>query len=302
MTLRKKKSLVDRLESRFHKYAIRNLGKYIIMLYGIGTIIALIRPALYYELLSFDIFSIAKGQVWRIVTFLMQPPMDVSGFNIILTVISLSFYYWVFINLERTLGTFRVNLYYFAGLFFNVLTSIIFQLISGLPVGVELYYLNESLFLAFALLYPDVEVLFMMFLPVKVKWLGIGWGVFMLYDFSKMLIYLGRIVSEFGIASEAFKLTGIAVLFSIIVFIVSILNFIIFFFMLRKKSRALRVHRKAGRQFSQSVNKALSGSRHRCAICGRTENDDDSLEFRYCSKCKGNKEYCNVHLFTHTHV
>ena len=42
--------------------------------------------------------------------------------------------------------------------------------------------------------------------------------------------------------------------------------------------------------------------RHRCAVCGRTELDDDTLEFRYCSKCNGNYEYCNEHLFTHTHV
>ena len=42
--------------------------------------------------------------------------------------------------------------------------------------------------------------------------------------------------------------------------------------------------------------------RHKCAICGRTEKDDPDLEFRYCSKCEGNYEYCQDHLFTHEHV
>ncbi|MFQ9748684.1 MAG: hypothetical protein ACLRYY_06955 [Anaerobutyricum soehngenii] len=42
--------------------------------------------------------------------------------------------------------------------------------------------------------------------------------------------------------------------------------------------------------------------RHKCAVCGKTELDDPNLEFRYCSKCNGNYEYCNEHLFTHTHV
>lgn len=43
-------------------------------------------------------------------------------------------------------------------------------------------------------------------------------------------------------------------------------------------------------------------ARHRCAICNRTEQDDESLEFRFCSKCEGNFEYCNEHLYTHIHV
>ena len=36
--------------------------------------------------------------------------------------------------------------------------------------------------------------------------------------------------------------------------------------------------------------------------CGRTELDHPELEFRYCSKCNGNYEYCQDHLFTHEHV
>ena len=32
-----------------------------------------------------------------------------------------------------------------------------------------------------------------------------------------------------------------------------------------------------------------------------TELDGENLEFRYCSKCKGNFEYCQEHLFTHEH-
>lgn len=45
-----------------------------------------------------------------------------------------------------------------------------------------------------------------------------------------------------------------------------------------------------------------NGARHRCAVCGRTELDDPTLEFRFCSKCNGNYEYCQDHLFTHEHV
>jgi GrpB-like predicted nucleotidyltransferase (UPF0157 family) len=41
---------------------------------------------------------------------------------------------------------------------------------------------------------------------------------------------------------------------------------------------------------------------YKCAVCGRTEQDDESLEFRYCSRCNGNYEYCQDHLFTHQHI
>ena len=43
-------------------------------------------------------------------------------------------------------------------------------------------------------------------------------------------------------------------------------------------------------------------AKHKCAICGRTEHDGDDIEFRYCSRCVGNYEYCLEHLYTHTHV
>ena len=52
----------------------------------------------------------------------------------------------------------------------------------------------------------------------------------------------------------------------------------------------------------QQAKRQNGGARHRCAVCGRTELDDDTLDFRFCSKCEGNYEYCSDHLFTHQHV
>ena len=55
-------------------------------------------------------------------------------------------------------------------------------------------------------------------------------------------------------------------------------------------------------EYKREVKKAVTITRHKCAICGRTEKDAPELEFRYCSKCEGNYEYCQDHLFTHEHV
>ena len=56
-------------------------------------------------------------------------------------------------------------------------------------------------------------------------------------------------------------------------------------------------HGKIINIYKPSDQKAM----HKCAICGRTEKDDDSLEFRFCSKCNGSYEYCSDHLYTHEH-
>ena len=93
---------------------------------------------------------------------------------------------------------------------------------------------------------------------------------------------------------------------------VSILNFVLFFLMFKKdKSHTARKQMNTqAADFQKNVRQARStqnpyatgGAKHRCAVCGRTELDDPNLEFRYCSKCHGNYEYCQEHLFTHIHV
>lgn len=83
--------------------------------------------------------------------------------------------------------------------------------------------------------------------------------------------------------------------------LLSLLNFIIFFLgsnrnrFSPKQARRRTIYQKKVHVASQN------NTHHRCAICGRTEKDDENLEFRFCSKCKGNYEYCQDHLFTHEH-
>ena len=89
---------------------------------------------------------------------------------------------------------------------------------------------------------------------------------------------------------------------------ISLVILFCFFFSNRNMHRynPKEVHRR--REFKKAmaqsrVNPATGGiTKHKCAICGRTEKDDPNLEFRFCSKCNGNYEYCQDHLFTHQHV
>ena len=93
-----------------------------------------------------------------------------------------------------------------------------------------------------------------------------------------------------------------------VLIVASLLNFVIYFLGTRDIHRynPKEVHRR--NEFRRAMEpKSRAGqngaiTKHKCAICGRTELDDPNLEFRFCSKCNGNYEYCQDHLFTHTHV
>lgn len=293
--------MIQKLERKFGRFAIPGLMKYVIGLYVAGFIISLINPTLYYEWLMLDIDKLLKGQVWRLVTFIIQPMEE----NVLFTALMCYVYYSIGSNLERIWGTFRFNLYYFMGILFNILATVLIYIVIKLYIGtgisfpVSLSYLNLSLFLAFAVTFPDIQFLFMFLIPIKAKYLTVGYLLFMAYD----------IFSAFRISS----ITGICVGISIVV---SMANFFIYFMMTKKNLSPKQIKRRMTfrRSYEEGARANRSNvsidpmkgtkviTRHKCAVCGRTELDGDNIEFRFCSKCNGNYEYCQDHLFTHEHV
>ncbi|MBQ3164795.1 MAG: hypothetical protein IJC02_09745 [Lachnospiraceae bacterium] len=290
-----------KLERKFGKYAISNLSLYLILCYGCGYLMRLINPA-FLNYLTLDAYRILHGQIWRIVTWILVPPDSLDFF----TLIMLYFYYSIGTSLERTWGTFMYNVYMFLGMLFTVLGSFVAMGISycfagdlmsygGIPVVIcsqdyfslvsmhfSTYYINMSIFLAFAATFPNVQVLLMFIIPIKVKWLGIVYAVFLLYEFINTWM-IGKVA-----------------------ILASLLNFVVFF-LLTRSGLGMRISPrqvKRRHDFQKEVKKAkpMSVARHKCAICGRTSDEFPELEFRFCSKCNGNYEYCQEHLFTHTHV
>lgn len=281
---------LSKLERRFGKYAIPNLMYYIIIMYAGGFILQLINPSFYYQYLSLDASAILHGQIWRIITFMIQPPST----SVIFIIFALYLYYMIGTQLERAWGAFRFNVYFFAGILFHVLAAILVYLITGISLPIDTWYLNMSLFFAFAALYPNVQFLLFFVIPVKVKWLALLDGAYFLY--TVILAFLPSYGG--GIFDIIYKANAVAA-------VVSILNFIIFFLGSRNMKPYSPKQVKRKREFQKKirpVNTYANGAKHRCAVCGRTELDNPNLEFRYCSKCNGNYEYCQDHLFTHTHV
>ena len=168
---------LDKLERKFSRYAIPNLMTYIIILYAAGFVLNLINPTFYSQFLSLDAGKILQGQIWRIVTFIIQPPSD----SLIFIVFVLYLYYMIGKQLEAAWGAFRFNLYFFSGMLFIVIGAILAYLLTGAVLPMDTWYLNLSLFFAFAALYPDIQLLLFFVIPIKIKWLAMLDGLYFVY-------------------------------------------------------------------------------------------------------------------------
>ncbi len=285
-------------ERKFGKYAINNLTLKLIICYAVGYVLAFApigSGILNY--LTLNPYAILHGQVWRLVTWLIVPPQES---NILFALIMLFFFYSIGTQMERTWGEYRFNLYIFTGIFLIIIGAFLFYIITYFRAGgavdmlaasyfpqtatfFSTYYICMSILLAYAATYPDSIILFMFIIPLKMKWLGIIYGAWLALE------------AVFAVFDQAYY-----VFFPIAA---SLINFAIFYL---KDGKLMRFRPKEvtrRRQYSQQVKMTAPGiSRHKCAVCGRTELDDPNLEFRFCSKCNGNYEYCQDHLFTHRHV
>lgn len=293
---------MSKFEKKFGKYAIRNISLYMIVCYVFGYIIELVRPE-FLMMLTLDPYKIImEFQVWRLFTWVIIPPNALSFW----VVISLYFYWSIGTNLEHTWGTYKYNKYLLTGFLCTILGSFIYLLVgtmqyhpvfaaAGVTVGQTMeyvgllasmsfstYYVNMSILLLFAFTFPEIQVLLFFVIPIKVKWIGIAYAVILGYNALRAAIG-GNYPT-------------------VIVIIMSLLNFLIFFISHKRRTKVTPKQMKRRVVYKTKTHMANRSSRHKCAICGRTEADGEHLEFRYCSKCNGNYEYCQDHLFTHTHV
>lgn len=277
---------LDKLERKLGRFAIPNLTVYLLVGYVIGFgIVNLMRDMVGY--LTLEPALILRGQVWRLISWVLLPPTD----NLISLVFLVLLYYSLGTALERTWGSFRYNVYIFSGLLFTVLAVFGLYAFYYFRYGVEVplsavgligtNYITMSIFLAFAVIYPDMEVMLYFILPIKMKWMALVYVVLAGYDFIN-----GGIGIRVAIGA-------------------SLLNFVIFFLSTRNYKRFGPREQARKAKFKKQSSPHMTytnGAHHRCAVCGRTELDDPCLEFRFCSKCNGNYEYCQDHLFTHEHV
>ncbi len=167
---------LKKLDRKIGKYAIENLMTFIVFAMGIVFIIDFFtNPDYVYRissLLAFDREAIFRGEIWRLISFIVLPP-DSSPLFILF---SLYFYWLIGQGLEGQWGAFRFNMYYFCGIIGTILSG----MITGYAGNT---YLNLSLFLAFAMLFPNFQVLLFFFIPIPIKYLAMVDGGLILLSF-----------------------------------------------------------------------------------------------------------------------
>lgn len=288
------------MRRKFERFCFRNRDRGIpnLMLFVVlGQAITYLFTAfsdnyLLYNLLCFSREAILAGQVWRLITF----PLVLDSGNILFEALMLVCYYSLGRAMENIWGTCKFNLFYFSG----VLMMDIYCMIFGGMASAS--YLNLSLFLSYATLYPDAQFLFLFIIPVR------AW-IFALIDLA--LVVYGLIAYPFP--HNLFSVISLANYF--LFFGADVINVLPRSWRINARRIFSRVRKpkqeKTGPKvvpfpnagsYEATTAKPKAPYTHRCTVCGRTDISDPGLGFRYCSRCKGYYCYCEEHINNHAHI
>ncbi|MEN6557043.1 MAG: hypothetical protein ABFC54_02560 [Thermoguttaceae bacterium] len=257
--------LLDRLQRRFGRFAVPHLTEGLIACQVVAYFFQQSNASLL-STIALVPRRVLEGEVWRLFTFLGTPPLCNPLF---------AFFFWYMFYLmgaalEHTWSEFRYNVYLLVGWAATVVMSFL-QPDSIASIG----FLQGSVFLAFAYLYPDFQILFMFILPVKMKWMAVLTWLYYL-----VILLLGDVTAK-------------------LLILASVCNFVLFFWS-DILSRLRSSRRRMARQTEQS--RAAKTPRHVCSVCGADNLRNPELSFRYCSKCVGSPCYCDTHLREHQHI
>lgn len=268
--------LIDRFCARHPNFGIPSLMKFLVIGQIVVYVLDLFSGGMASLLMLFDSTAILRGQVWRLFTFVLLPGQS-NPFSLLL---SCYFHFWIASMLEREWGSARFSLFYLSGTVLTVL--------GGLVMGsTTIYYVNLSIFLILAIYYGEMQALFLFVVPLKMKWLAWLDLFFIAVD-----------------AIPAFRVYGWRYLFVLLPAFVNLFLFTWGFW----RSRLAILQRQRDpkviqfRQVQQQARRPTGSFRHKCAVCGITDQDDPNMEFRYCSKCDGYHCYCIHHINSHIHI
>ena len=253
---------MDKLERKLGRYAVPNLSRYFVGAIVLGYVLSMLSPG-FTDWISYDVSAILHGQIWRLFTWIFMPTTSLDFFGLLFLLCVLM---WGS-SLESMLGTFRMNVFLWGGVILSDVGGILIYVITKLTLGT-----GASIYLS------------------------------TYYILMSMLLALAICMPEGEV--RLYFVLPIKMKW-MLVFELLYLAYIVFLFFWASKTHISRKQKKRQREFHAQFSNPRPGSgisQHKCVICGRTELTNPELQFRYCSKCTGNKEYCQDHLFTHTHM
>lgn len=234
-------------------------------------------------MLSFNLAAILKGQVWRIVTFVLVPSQG-SG-SIFSFALFAFFYGYMGTMLERFWGTGKFTLF--------VLIGALLSALAGFACGyASMYFIFFSMFFAMAVLYPDMTVYIMFIIPFKAKW--VAW--------INAAVFLYQIILPISQGVPAQALLPLAALLNYFLLFSGDISYYIGRNVTLKRAKHQNSRKTVDFKNAQKHAREKKGYLHKCAVCGRTDVTNPELEFRYCSKCNGYYCYCSEHINSHVHV
>ena len=163
-------NIFNKLEYKYGKYAVRNLNVYLAAIYLVGLVIMTLDPMYYYNNLSLNIAKILSCQIWRIITFIFYPPL--ISYYMFLSLLSIYIYYSLSRSLLMIWSDFKFQMYIICGILGHFLGGLLIYLITGQNVVLTPDYLTFSIFIAFALSFPNSVFLLFFIIPIKAKYLG----------------------------------------------------------------------------------------------------------------------------------
>lgn len=263
---------LDKLEKRFGRLAVPNVTAGLICGQVLIYLVAQSRP----EVLANAALIpnlVLQGEPWRLVTFLFMPPTT----NLLFAFFFWYLFYLMGTALEHQWGAFRYNLFLSIG--FVATVAVAFLLPETRTQPTSNLFVQATVFLAFAHLFPDFVLHLFFILPIKIKWLALVAWLGYAYTFV-----IGLTQGDWA--------------FCLIVF-ASIGNFVLFFG--EDLVNRLRSGRRR-RAWEVRQKREKDQPRHRCLVCGITNLTHPKMQFRYCTKCVGQCGYCTEHIHNHEHV
>ena len=269
-------SWLNRIERRLEPFAIPHLA--LILVAGQFFVLVAVGILRMFDASAFVLVSgrVLDGEWWRLLTFIFWPPFfspASSAMSLVWSAFGIYMIYLFGSALENHWGKLRFNLFLLCGYALTVGAAFITP--NAVVTNIFIY---GSLFLAFAWLNPDFEILLFFVLPIKIKWIAL-----LAWIYCALTFFAGDLSTKLSVVA-------------------SVGSFLVFF----SRDILQRVRTGRRRMQTQAARFAQQGdtprARNRCHICGKTSETHPLEDFRFCSKCEGDYCYCSEHLHNHVHV
>ncbi len=172
-------SVLSRIEQRLGFLSVEHLPIYIVSAQALLYLWCWVNPGDAHLLLLDPVAVRYAGEYWRLLTFLFVTPLQNPLF-------AFFFLYLLYIYgsaLENTWGSFAFTLFYLTGAIATLVAGFLFGGYNGA------FYLNTTIFFAFAALHPNFELALFFILPIKIKWMALFTWILLIYEMWRSPMY-----------------------------------------------------------------------------------------------------------------